>query len=189
MVGARHRRSKSQNGKPTTIAPQPRAHILVIDNDFGPRESLRAILNRYYHVHVAGGGAQALNVVRCSPVDLIILSMPGMSGIEVLDRVKQYDPSIEALMIIASVPLDAALEGLRLGAFDYVTNPFDVNTVLSLVEHGLRRRSTAELFNPAGAFPQRRRRDRQTVEFNTENLAHRTDYSSARRSRRLEPLE
>jgi DNA-binding response OmpR family regulator len=78
--------------------------------------------------------------------------MRDISGIEVLDRVNSTT-HIEALMIIAPVSLDV-LEGLPCG-FDYVMKPFDVNTVLSLVEHGLRRRSTAEVFYPAGTFPQR----------------------------------
>ena len=156
MIGVRQCQSKSQTSKQTTEAnggtKPDKAHILVVDNDFGPRESLGVILSPYFHVHLAESGAQALNVLRCAPIDLIALdlTMPGMNGIEVLDRVKQYDPSIEVLMITASASLDAALEGLRLGAFDYVIKPFDVYKILSLVKHGLmRRRSTTALFKSA----------------------------------------
>jgi two-component system sensor histidine kinase/response regulator len=155
MMGIRQCQSKSQNTEQTTKAnggPKVgKAHILVVDNDFGPRESLRVILSPYYHVHLAESGAQALNVLRYAPIDLITLdlTMPGMSGIEVLTRVKKYDPSIEVLIVTASASLDAALEGLRLGAFDYVIKPFDVHRILSLVKHGLKtRRNTTVSVTP-----------------------------------------
>ncbi len=114
----------------------------------GPRESLKMILNPYYTVHVAERGGQALEMLKKHPVDLVTLDlkMPGFTGINVLEKVKQHDPDIEAIIITGYGSLDTAIEGLRLGAFDYISKPFDVNHILALVRRGLeRRRAKAKL--------------------------------------------
>jgi signal transduction histidine kinase len=117
-------------------------HILVVDDEMGPRESLKMILNPYYNVHVAERGNQAVDLLNRFPVDLVTLDlkMPGFTGINVLEKVKQYDPDIEAIIITGYGSLDTAIEGLRLGAFDYISKPFDVNHILSLVRRGIERR-------------------------------------------------
>jgi two-component system, sensor histidine kinase and response regulator len=123
-------------------------HILVVDDELGPRESLKMILNPYYNVHVAERGVQAIDLLNKFPVDLVTLDlkMPGLTGINVLEKVKQRDPDIEAIIITGYGSLDTAIEGLRLGAFDYISKPFDVNHILSLVRRGLeRRRAKAKL--------------------------------------------
>lgn len=117
--------------------------ILVVDDEMGPRESLKMILNPYYNVHTAERGMQAVEMLKQIPVDLVTvdLKMPGFSGINVLEKVKQHDPDIEAIIITGYGSLDTAIEGLRLGAFDYISKPFDVNHILSLVRRGLERRT------------------------------------------------
>lgn len=118
-------------------------HILVVDDEMGPRESLKMILNPHYTVHVAERGGQAIELLSKFPVDLVTLDlkMPGFSGINVLEKIKQYDPDIEAIIITGYGSLDTAIEGLRLGAFDYISKPFDVNHILALVKRGLERRN------------------------------------------------
>jgi signal transduction histidine kinase len=119
-----------------------RPHILVVDDEIGPRESLKLILNPFYNVHVAERGSQAIELLQQFPVELVTLDlkMPGMTGIDVLEKVKQHDPDIEAIIITGYGSLDTAIEGLRLGAFDYIAKPFDVNHILALVERALERR-------------------------------------------------
>lgn len=119
-----------------------RPHILIVDDEMGPRESLKMILNPYYNVHVAERGLQAVEMLKEIPVDLVTvdLKMPGFGGINVLEKVKEHDPDIEAIIITGYGSLDTAIEGLRLGAFDYISKPFDVNHILSLVRRGLERR-------------------------------------------------
>src|SRR5215470_5965639 len=127
------------------LAPLPgsmdvdKPHILIVDDELGPRESLKMILNPYYNVHVAERGVQAIDLLNKFPVDLVTLDlkMPGLTGINVLEKVKQRDPDIEAIIITGYGSLDTAIEGLRLGAFDYISKPFDVNHILSLVRRGL----------------------------------------------------
>ena len=118
-------------------------HILVVDDEMGPRESLKMILHPYYNVHVAERGGQAIELLSRYPVDLVTLDlkMPGLTGINVLEKIKHYDPDIEAIMITGYGSLDTAIEGLRLGAFDYISKPFDVNHILALVRRGLDRRT------------------------------------------------
>lgn len=118
-------------------------HILVVDDEMGPRESLKMILNPYYNVLTADRGAQAVEMLKQYPVDLVTLDlkMPGFTGINVLEKVKQHDPDIEAIIITGYGSLDTAIEGLRLGAFDYISKPFDVNHILALVRRGLERRN------------------------------------------------
>jgi signal transduction histidine kinase len=101
------------------------------------------ILNPFYNVHVAERGGQAIEMLKQYPVDLVTLDlkMPGFSGINVLEKIKQHDPDIEAIIITGYGSLDTAIEGLRLGAYDYISKPFDVNHILSLVKRGLERRS------------------------------------------------
>lgn len=121
---------------------ETKAHILVVDDELGPRESLKMILNPHYNVHVAERGAQAVEFLKKFPVDLVTLDlkMPGFTGIHVLEKIKQHDPDIEAIIITGYGSLDTAIEGLRLGAFDYISKPFDVNHILSLVRRGIDRR-------------------------------------------------
>jgi signal transduction histidine kinase len=118
-------------------------HILIVDDEMGPRESLKMILNPYYTIHVADRGAQAIEMLKEIPVDLVTLDlkMPGLTGINVLEKVKEHDPDIEAIIITGYGSLDTAIEGLRLGAFDYISKPFDVNHILALVRRGLERRN------------------------------------------------
>ena len=118
-------------------------HVLVVDDEMGPRESLKMILNPYYNVLTADRGGQAIEMLKQYPVDLVTLDlkMPGFTGINVLEKVKQHDPDIEAIIITGYGSLDTAIEGLRLGAFDYISKPFDVNHILALVRRGLERRN------------------------------------------------
>jgi signal transduction histidine kinase len=120
-----------------------KSNILVVDDEMGPRESLKMILNPYYNVLVADRGAQAIEMLKGHQVDLVTLDlkMPGLTGINVLEKVKAHDPDIEAIIITGYGSLDTAIEGLRLGAFDYISKPFDVNHILSLVRRGLERRT------------------------------------------------
>jgi signal transduction histidine kinase len=123
-------------------------HILVVDDEMGPRESLKMILNPIYTVHVADRGGQVLEILDKYPIDLVTLDlkMPGLTGINVLEQIKHRDPDIEAIIITGYGSLDTAIEGLRLGAFDYISKPFDVKHILSLVQRGLeRRRAKAKL--------------------------------------------
>ena len=119
-----------------------KANILVIDDELGPRESLKMILKPHYNVYAVEKGEEATEILRQVPIDVVTvdLKMPGLHGTKVLERVKQHDPDIEAIIITGYGSMDSAIDGLRLGAFDYVSKPFDVAQILALIRRALERR-------------------------------------------------
>ncbi len=120
-----------------------KSKILVVDDELGPRESLRMILKDEYEVITAANGSQALEHLEDSEFALIILDirMPGISGIELLKKVKEKAPSTEVVMITAYASVDTATKALRLGALDYLIKPFDQAAVLDVVQKGISRRN------------------------------------------------
>jgi signal transduction histidine kinase len=123
-----------------------RPKILVVDDELGVRESLRAILSQDCDVLTAASGAEALAVVGRESIALLTLDlrMPGMSGIDVLEAVKRTDPDIEALIITGYGSFDTAVQGLRHRAFDYLAKPFDSTQVRSTVQAALARRAATQ---------------------------------------------
>src|SRR5881628_1205304 len=117
--------------------------ILVVDDDPGVRESFRLILEDHYHVVDVPDGPSALEAVRASPVDLVLLDirLPGMDGIEVLERIKAIDERVEVILVTAVKTVRTAVAAMKLGAFDYLTKPFEEDELLSLSSRALERRT------------------------------------------------
>src|SRR5262245_39852948 len=105
---------------------QEQPTVLIVDDEFGPRESLRTILKPDYQVLVAQEGEQAISFVEQTKVDVVLLDlrMPGLSGIRVLEKIKSIDPGIEVILVTGYASYDTVLEALRLHAFDYIPKPF-----------------------------------------------------------------
>ena len=124
-------------------APKIRPHILVVDDDPGLRDSLRVILEDEYEVLDVPDGRQALEVVRSYQVDLVLLDirMPGMDGISVLERVKALDEQTEVILVTAVKEVRSAVAAMKLGAFDYLTKPFEEEEVLSAIGRALEKRA------------------------------------------------
>jgi len=116
--------------------------ILVVDDDPGVRESFRLILEDHYDVVDVPDGPSALDVVRTSPMDLVLLDirLPGMDGIEVLERIKAIDDRAEVILVTAVKTVRTAVAAMKLGAFDYLTKPFEEDELLSLASRALERR-------------------------------------------------
>jgi DNA-binding NtrC family response regulator len=117
--------------------------ILVVDDEPNVRESFRLVLEDAYEVIDVPDGARALDAVRASPVDLVLLDirLPEMDGIEVLERLKTIDEGVEVILVTAVKTVRTAVAAMKLGAFDYVTKPFDEDELLSLVRRALQKRS------------------------------------------------
>jgi two-component system response regulator AtoC len=117
--------------------------ILVVDDDPGVRESFRLILEDHYDVVDVPDGPSALDVVRASPMDLVLLDirLPGMDGIEVLERIKAIDDRAEVILVTAVKTVRTAVAAMKLGAFDYLTKPFEEDELLSLASRALERRT------------------------------------------------
>jgi DNA-binding NtrC family response regulator len=120
-----------------------RGTVLVVDDEDGVRASIRAILEETCDVLEAGDGAEALEMLRGHDVDLIVLDqrLPGLAGMEILARVKAYDPTIVVVLVTAVRDVRTAVEAMRLGAYDYLVKPFDVDEILLMVQRALDKRA------------------------------------------------
>ena len=123
-----------------------RPRILVVDDEIGPRESLRMILKPSYEIVTADSGETALKTLSTFSPDLVFMDikMPKMDGIELLQRIKSMDPTIEAVMITAYASLDTVKKALTHGAFEYLIKPFSRSDLEETVRRALARRQ-AEL--------------------------------------------
>ena len=117
--------------------------ILIVDDDRGLRESFRLILEDTYELVDAVDGRQALEFLRNHDVDLVLLDirLPEMDGIEVLERIKAIDEQVEVVLVTAVKTVRTAVAAMKLGAFDYVTKPFEEDDLLSVVRRALHKRS------------------------------------------------
>jgi len=134
---------ESQPTRPTDAAT-PAARILIVDDERGPRESLRMILSGPYEILTASGGTEALELLRTETIDLVTidLKMPGMKGDELMRAIRSELPQIEIIVITGCRSIETAVEGIRHGVFDYLTKPFDVVQVTASVERALARRES-----------------------------------------------
>ena len=118
------------------------ATILVVDDERGPRESLRMILRPTYEVICARDGVEALEILRTRPVDLVTLdlNMPGIQGEEMMRTIRREFPGVELIVITGYGTLENAAEAVRYGVSDYLQKPFDVVQVTASVYRALSRR-------------------------------------------------
>src|SRR5947199_10854046 len=92
---------------------------------------------------VAGDSVQAIARLRTSIVDLVLLDirLPEMDGIEVLERIKTIDDGVEVILVTAVKTVRTAVAAMKLGAFDYLTKPFEEDELLQLVRRALEKRA------------------------------------------------
>jgi DNA-binding NtrC family response regulator len=102
--------------------------MLIVDDD----KEIRNILSIYLSedsgaaIDTAGTGEEAFSKHVCSPYDIVItdINMPGMTGIELIKRIRRREDTVEFIIITGYASVDTAIEAVRLGAFDYVVKPF-----------------------------------------------------------------
>src|ERR1017187_6588389 len=124
-------------------APKKRGTLLIVDDEDGPRQSLRVIFKDDYDLLMAEDGPTAIDLAQKHDIDVAVLDirMAGMSGIEVLERLKYVKPDIEAIMMTAFETTDTIRQALRLRACDYINKPFDLATIRSAVSQAMQRRT------------------------------------------------
>lgn len=110
--------------------------VLVVDDEPSVRESLRIVLKGRAQVTAVGDATAALAELKNGRyhVALLDLVMPGMDGLELLERAQALDDPPQFIMLTATKTVKTAVRAMKLGAFDYVTKPFDVDELLVLVE-------------------------------------------------------
>jgi signal transduction histidine kinase len=137
--------ANAKAGSPASTAPKEtrRRTLLVVDDEEGPRQSLRVVFKSEYDLLLASDGAAAIEMARQQKIDAAILDirMEGMSGIEVLQGLKTVDPHIEVIMLTAYETIDTVRQALRLGACDYLNKPFDIPALRTAVANAMERRT------------------------------------------------
>ncbi|HUA66377.1 MAG TPA: response regulator [Alphaproteobacteria bacterium] len=124
------------------VLPKRRGTLLIVDDEDGPRQSLRVIFKDEYDLLMAEDGPTAIELAQKNEIDVAVLDirMAGMSGIEVLERLKFVCPNIEAIMMTAFETTDTIRQALRLRACDYINKPFDISTIRGAVAQAMQRR-------------------------------------------------
>jgi DNA-binding NtrC family response regulator len=107
--------------------------VLLVDDEPEFLETLvKRLKKRKLEVYSATGGKEALNTLKETPVDVVVLDvkMPDMDGIETLREIKQLRPSVEVIMLTGHANVEVAIQGMELGAFDYLMKPMDIDELL-----------------------------------------------------------
>lgn len=109
-------------------------HILVVDDERGVRESIKMTLKDRYRIAEAADGKSALAKMLKEPVDLVLLdvNLPDTSGIKVLKELKRMDETVNVIMITADNSVKTAVHAMKLGAYDYITKPFNIEELMQL---------------------------------------------------------
>lgn len=129
----------SSSNSTSNSKPQP-STILVADDEPNIRRVFEALFTKEGHtVLVAENGKKALELANANEIDLLIsdLIMPDASGVELLQKVKQLHPNCAGIIMTAYGSIKSAVEAMRLGAFNYIQKPFDLDEVRMMVRKAL----------------------------------------------------
>ena len=121
--------------------------VLIVDDDRGVRGALAGTFEEEYEVVGAVSGPDALQAFEERRFDAVVLDirMPEMSGLEVLRRMKAIEPRVEVILLSAVDDVPTVVEGMKAGAFDYVTKPWRIDDFLARLARAVRRREGEEV--------------------------------------------
>ena len=124
-----------------------KGRILVVDDEERICEAVKKALERIgYIVEMSQHATAALERIHQGSLDMVIcdIKMPGMDGIALLDRIKEYDPTMLVLMITGYASIESAVESMKKGAQEYIPKPFSPTHIRFLVERAFERRRVAD---------------------------------------------
>ncbi len=131
----------TERGMTATDAPRPK--VLIVDDEAGLREMLVfGLTDRGYDVSVAADGDAGISMVETRPFDLVVsdIMMPGTSGVEVLKRIKEVQPTTEVIMATGFATLETAIESMKSGAYDFIPKPYELDQLCAVFGRALERR-------------------------------------------------
>lgn len=132
-------------------------NILIVDDEQSMRDFLKILLQKEgYGVDTGNNGDTALQKLRSASFDLLIsdIRMPGMSGLDLLSKVKEDNPDLPVIMITAFASPDDAVSAMKNGAFDYISKPFNVDEIKSVINSATSQKDAAQSRQQlAQAFP------------------------------------
>ena len=122
---------------------EQKASVLIVDDELGPRESLRMILKPLYDVRTATNGQEALDCIQKEKVDLITLDikMPGLSGMDVLRELRELGSDAAVVIVTGYGTLTNVHDAIRYGVVDFVSKPFNVPDIVAIVNKSVAQRS------------------------------------------------
>lgn len=120
--------------------------ILVVDDEKSVQESLKLVLSDNYKVVVASSGNEALSKIANNDIDIVFLDiiLPDTDGIQVLKEIKKIYPEKPVIMLTAVSKVSTAVESMKIGAYDYITKPFDVDEIRLIVRRLFNELKTAQ---------------------------------------------
>lgn len=122
-------------------------NVLLVDDESEFLETLvKRLRKRKLIANGVASGEDALEELKKNPVDIVILDvkMPGMSGLETLRRVKKEYPLTEVIMLTGHASMEVAIEGMDVGAFDYLMKPIDIDELLYKIQDAYKRKCLNE---------------------------------------------
>jgi DNA-binding NtrC family response regulator len=122
-------------------------NVLVVDDEVEFLETLvKRLKKRKLAVNGVNSGESALEKLREGPVDIVVLDvkMPGMSGLDALREIKKRYPRIEVIMLTGHASMEVAIEGMDIGAFDYLMKPIDIDELLYKIQDAYKRKCLNE---------------------------------------------
>jgi signal transduction histidine kinase len=123
-----------------------KATVLVIDDELGPRESLRILLKDSYNVILAINGDEGIEKLKSYSVDTIILDlrMPGKSGIETLEEIRKINNEVPVIILTGFGTLESAQKAVHLNIFEFVSKPFDINEMKDIVKRAVEKQKVTQ---------------------------------------------
>ncbi len=118
--------------------------VLFVDDEIDFLETLmKRMKKRGVSVSGVGSGEEALDYLSEQPVDVIVLDvrMPGIGGIDTLREIKKIDPLMEVIMLTGHASIEVAIEGMEMGAFDYLMKPADFDELFYKLQDAFKRRT------------------------------------------------
>jgi two-component system response regulator (stage 0 sporulation protein F) len=130
--------------------------ILIVDDEFGVRESLRILLKPHYKIFAAPNGEEALKILRERKIDLITLdlNMPKLSGIDTLREIRKIDGEVPVIIVTGYGTQKDEKEALLYGVRDFISKPFNIKEIVSAIDGILEERIEQE----SGPFKKKTRK-------------------------------
>src|SRR3989304_1666518 len=114
-------------------------NIFVVDDEPDMVKGLVLVLREIGEVGTAPTAEEALEYIKRNPVDVVVtdVRMPGIGGISLLEKVKEFRPKIEVIVLTAYGSIESAIDAMKKGAYHYVTKPFNNDELLIVVQRAL----------------------------------------------------
>jgi signal transduction histidine kinase len=124
-----------------TTQPKPKAKVMVVDDENGPRQSLRMLLKDDFDVRLACDVPSALLLLEEEEVHVVVsdIRMPLQTGVDLLQQVKEKNPETQVILLTGYPHLESAMQAVEFGAFAYLEKPFDNNVMMQRVQDAVNR--------------------------------------------------